>query len=690
MIKNMAALLLAVCLIFACPLQSFAAGTGGETVLLNAEEGSGSDDSSSDGGGSEGSSSDDSSSDTGSSDSGSSDSGSSDSGSSDDSSSDDSSSDDSSSDDSSSDAGSSDDSSSDDNSSDDSSSNDSSSDDSSSDDSGSVGETVNETVTSSTETEAAETEAAAETENAALTSVETEAEIQTEEESEYETEAELSTSTEGVMLRSPGSTTVRRYVDAKGMRQVDQDRFYAVHQIDIYEEASSDSRVVGTMQRDAVCYLLETTDDTWYFIESGDVRGFAQRADLKKDRPLVADGSEETDGKNGTAQTPVAIRFSNGLEPPVPVTLHASVVIPKEDNGAWLHTMTTTRRVIANKVYALAKEDLVMYQVCPKENDEEDSGTAAGQLTQEGLCFILEDDGGDWVFAESGDVRGYVRRDQIETGETVAAMISQKGETAFELAAPADERDEAAGYAASFRSVYPAVPEGFEEASVAELLEAAAGDPCDLYCDDPMAFAGEVYGAYGYAVGGTMADYRQAGETVNEAGVGDMILFDMGEAPSEEPAYAGIYAGDDRIIYADDEKVCAASAEEVKIAEIRSVLKRTTVIPASTDIHEKNAPEANYGRYLGTFSLTYYCPCAQCCDVATGLTATGVVAAQGETIAVDPSVIPYGTRVIVNGHIFIAQDCGGAIKGNRIDIFVSEHSMTNQSVVYGEVYILDN
>ena len=44
---------------------------------------------------------------------------------------------------------------------------------------------------------------------------------------------------------------------------------------------------------------------------------------------------------------------------------------------------------------------------------------------------------------------------------------------------------------------------------------------------------------------------------------------------------------------------------------------------------------------------------------------------EGQTIAVDPRVIPYGTKVIIGGHIFTAEDCGGAIQGNHIDIYVN-------------------
>ena len=52
-------------------------------------------------------------------------------------------------------------------------------------------------------------------------------------------------------------------------------------------------------------------------------------------------------------------------------------------------------------------------------------------------------------------------------------------------------------------------------------------------------------------------------------------------------------------------------------------------------------------------------------------TSTGKKPRPYHTLAVDPKVIPYGTRVYIPefNKVFIAEDCGGAIKGNRIDIY---------------------
>lgn len=106
-----------------------------------------------------------------------------------------------------------------------------------------------------------------------------------------------------------------------------------------------------------------------------------------------------------------------------------------------------------------------------------------------------------------------------------------------------------------------------------------------------------------------------------------------------------------------------------------------------TEVIEVTEPD-NY--YLGEFKLTAYCPCSSCCGQwADGITATGTTAKAGRTIAVDPSVIPYGSEVIINGHTYVAEDCGGAIKGNRIDIYFDSHSEALEfGIQYADVYIV--
>lgn len=74
------------------------------------------------------------------------------------------------------------------------------------------------------------------------------------------------------------------------------------------------------------------------------------------------------------------------------------------------------------------------------------------------------------------------------------------------------------------------------------------------------------------------------------------------------------------------------------------------------------------------FTITAYCGCEKCCGKTDRITATGTCAVEGVTIAVDPTVISYGSEVDIEGiGTFVAEDCGGAIKGNKIDIYFKRH-----------------
>ena len=79
---------------------------------------------------------------------------------------------------------------------------------------------------------------------------------------------------------------------------------------------------------------------------------------------------------------------------------------------------------------------------------------------------------------------------------------------------------------------------------------------------------------------------------------------------------------------------------------------------------------------MGTFTATAYCPCYECSEGWGDSTSTGAKAKEGRTIAVDPSVIPYGTTVVINGKEYVAEDCGGAIKGKKIDMYFDSHEET--------------
>lgn len=116
------------------------------------------------------------------------------------------------------------------------------------------------------------------------------------------------------------------------------------------------------------------------------------------------------------------------------------------------------------------------------------------------------------------------------------------------------------------------------------------------------------------------------------------------------------------------------------------------IYEASTTVVEKVVAAEPVIQSLGEFTLTAYCTCVRCCEVwseqhpskqGTGYiqkTASGTIPTAGKTIATDTNTIPFGTAVIINGHEYIAEDRGGAIKGNRIDIFFDSHE---EALVFG-------
>lgn len=122
-----------------------------------------------------------------------------------------------------------------------------------------------------------------------------------------------------------------------------------------------------------------------------------------------------------------------------------------------------------------------------------------------------------------------------------------------------------------------------------------------------------------------------------------------------------------------------ASAPSLQIAESGAVVSEKTaesdnnvVSSAETKTVSSNITKTK----KMTVVATAYCPCDKCSDGYGRATATGKTATAGRTIAVDPKIIPYGSKVTINGNTYIAEDCGGGIKGAKVDIFFDTHAET--------------
>jgi 3D (Asp-Asp-Asp) domain-containing protein len=111
-----------------------------------------------------------------------------------------------------------------------------------------------------------------------------------------------------------------------------------------------------------------------------------------------------------------------------------------------------------------------------------------------------------------------------------------------------------------------------------------------------------------------------------------------------------------------------------------SSTSQTPVAQAATSTptaQPKETPQAQAkpsGKTFTANASAYTANCSGC----SGITATGInlkANPNQKVIAVDPNVIPLGSRVYVEGYgTAIAADTGGAIKGNRIDLYMQNYS----------------
>ena len=108
----------------------------------------------------------------------------------------------------------------------------------------------------------------------------------------------------------------------------------------------------------------------------------------------------------------------------------------------------------------------------------------------------------------------------------------------------------------------------------------------------------------------------------------------------------------------------------IKIKQVLNV----SADAATTTTKEEQKSEAEEQKAVKTFKVTATAFTANC-KGCSGVTSTGFNLKKNpnaKIIAVDPKVIPLGTKVWVEGYgEAIAADKGGSIKGNKIDVFMS-------------------
>ena len=126
------------------------------------------------------------------------------------------------------------------------------------------------------------------------------------------------------------------------------------------------------------------------------------------------------------------------------------------------------------------------------------------------------------------------------------------------------------------------------------------------------------------------------------------------------------------------------------IEELRTPEKVVTIVQTSEEMEHvaaaEEVEEVPSMHLWGVATITHYCNCSICCGQwAGGGTASGTIPTAGRTVAAE---LPFGTRLVINGHEYIVEDRG--VSGCWVDIYCDSHSEALARGMYQtEVWILE-
>lgn len=450
------------------------------------------------------------------------------------------------------------------------------------------------------------------------------------------------------------------------------DKVYAVskkNNLKIRAQMNGKSQVVGEINRWGLLYIIQKEADNWYYIESGDVRGFVKGKYLYLDEK-----AEKLVRRIGEDEMETA----------------AAAVSPWK-NEAIDYTRTTTQKVVAKKRYGIAVADQIYIREARKEETN-----VVGVLQQGGLCYILKTVNQKWVYVESDVARGFVKRDELITGKEARMLVEEQGEENFPLADIVLEPAE--------NSVCYYTLTSIKEDSVASSIRASIVEYAQQFIGNPYVWGGtsltqgadcsgfvqSVYAQYGYHLPRVAEDQAQYGTKINvaDAGPGDLIFYarngyiyhvvmSIGDGKTVEAQSSATGIVISTVNYENAVWATRVIAEEdTEVYE--TILQQTQAEPA---LSESNVTA---GEFLGTFKLTAYCACVQCCGVwAGGTTAGGTIPAAGRTVAM--AGVPFGTKLLIGDQIYTVED-RGTVYGH-VDVFMNSHAeAASFGVRYADVY----
>ena len=155
----------------------------------------------------------------------------------------------------------------------------------------------------------------------------------------------------------------------------------------------------------------------------------------------------------------------------------------------------------------------------------------------------------------------------------------------------------------------------------------------------------------------------------------------IGEQEVIQEGTPGLVSVEEEILYQDGKEI---KKQIISQNDIKRMVP-TIIKEGSRDVVETSRGVVRYREVL-TMEASAYLPGD---GDGRGITATGMVTRRG-VVAVDPNVIPLGTRLYIPGYgMAIAADTGGAIRGHKIDLLMESYG---EAMEFGrrsvEVYVL--
>ena len=196
--------------------------------------------------------------------------------------------------------------------------------------------------------------------------------------------------------------------------------------------------------------------------------------------------------------------------------------------------------------------------------------------------------------------------------------------------------------------------------------------------------------AYIYQISASQEEISALNTQIDNADSSIYSLLQAAEAEKaaeEAAAQEASASAEDASDYSESDDYSEDSYEDTEESE--SSVQSYTEDSESSDssqTSESESSSSSQGTYLGTFTLTAYCNCAQCCGTAGNLTASGTVPTAGRTVAM--AGVPFGTQLLINGTVYTVEDLGTPY--GHVDIYCSSHS---EALAFGlqsaEVYRLN-